>query len=234
VKNLNWYFYRVKQKLKKKVGIDFKKSYSQSGEDLIVRYIFDVLKMSTPRYLDLGAHHPTFLNNTQIFYENGSTGVNVEPDPDLFSHINKVRLSDTNLNIGIADKEGVLDFYVMSATTLNTFSHNEAKNAESDKVKINKIIQVPVLPINNILNEHFIEKPLDFLSMDVEGLDLLILQTFDFKRFRPKVICVETVTFSQERKGEKITGIENLLVEQGYFVYADTNINTIFVDRSIW
>ena len=234
MKKIIWFVYRIKQKLKQNIGVDFKKSYSQSGEDLIVRYIFDALKIAKPSYLDIGAHHPTFLNNTQTFYENGSSGVNIEPDPDLFSYINKVRLNDTNLNIGIADKKGVLDFYVMSAATLNTFSHDEARKAEGDKIKIDKIIKVPVLPVNDVLNEHFVDKTLDFLSLDVEGLDLLILQTFDFKRFRPKVICVETVTFSQERKGEKITDIENLLVEQGYFVYADTNINTIFIDKSIW
>ena len=232
--NLGWFIYRVLQIFNSKIGEDFKKSYSQSGEDLIVRYVFDILKIPSPTYLDIGAHHPTYLSNTYIFYETGSKGVNVEPDPQLYSHINKIRQRDTNLNIGIADKKEVLDFYVMTSSTLNTFSLDEAKKAESKKIKIDKVIQVLVMPVNDILNEHFADADPDFLSLDVEGLDLKILQSFDFVRWRPKVICVETITYSEKRDGKKIKEIDSLLIEKGYFVYADTYINTIFVDKAIW
>ncbi|MDD1606885.1 MAG: FkbM family methyltransferase, partial [Methylococcaceae bacterium] len=74
----------------------------------------------------------------------------------------------------------------------------------------------------------------DFLSLDVEGLDLKILQSFNFVKWRPKVICVETITYSEKCDGKKIKDIEILLIEKGYFSYADTHINTIFVDKAIW
>lgn len=232
--NLDWFIYRVLQFFNHRIGEDFKKSYSQSGEDLIVRYVFDILKIPSPTYLDIGAHHPIYLSNTYIFYKGGSKGVNIEPDPQLFSNINKIRQRDTNLNIGIADKKDVLDFYVMTTPTLNTFSLEEAKKAESKKIKIDKVIQVQVIPVDDILNKHFAYAAPDFLSLDVEGLDLKILQAFNFKKFRPKVICVETITYSDKRNGQKIKEIELLLIEQGYFAYAGTHINTIFVDKAIW
>jgi len=231
---LDWIIYRVKEVIRKRVGVDYKKSYSQCGEDLIVRYIFDVLRMPEPTYLDIGAHHPSHLSNTFIFYQNGSTGISIEPDPQLFSYIKKCRPRDVNLNIGISDQKDILDFYVMTSSTLNTFSPEEAKKAESAKVKIDKIIQIPVAPVSDILNEHFADAAPDFLSLDVEGLDLKILQSFDFVRWRPKVICVETITYSEKRDGKKIKEIELLLIEKGYFAYADTHINTIFVDSAIW
>lgn len=209
-------------------------SYSQCGEDLIVKYIFNNLGIYRPSYLDIGAHHPSYLNNTFIFYKAGSKGVNIEPDPQLFSRIKATRGRDKNLNVGVADKKEVLDFYVMTTSTLNTFSLEEAKKAESEKIKIDKIIQVSVIPINDVLNEYFTNIALDFLSLDVEGLDFKILQNFDFKNFRPKVICVETITYSDKRDGKKTKEIEILLIEKGYFVYADTHINTIFVDKAIW
>lgn len=211
-----------------------KASYSQCGEDLIVKYIFDSLDVHEPRYLDIGAHHPSYLSNTYIFYKSGSSGVNIEPDPQLFSYINKCRPRDININVGIADQRDTLDFYVMTSSTLNTFSLIEAKNAESEKVKIDKIIQITVVPINDILKEHFSQMKLDFLSLDVEGLDMKILQSFDFSICRPKVICVETITYSEKRDGKNVKEIELLLIGKGYFAYANTHINTIFVDSAIW
>ena len=231
---LDWIIYRLKEVVRKRAGVDYKKSYSQCGEDLIVRYIFDVLRLPEPTYLDIGAHHPSHLSNTFIFYQNGSTGVNIEPDPQLFSYIKECRPRDINLNIGVSDQKDILDFYVMSSSTLNTFSLEEAKKAESTKVKIDKTLQIAVEPVNDILIEHFSDAPPDFLSLDVEGLDFAILQSFDFLRWRPKVICVETITYSEKRDGQKIKKIEQLLTEKGYFSYADTHINTIFVDSAIW
>lgn len=211
-----------------------KVSYSQCGEDLIIKYIFNNLGIHKPRFLDIGAHHPSNLSNTYIFYQNGSSGVNIEPDPQLFSYIKKCRPRDININVGITDQRGTLDFYVMTSSTLNTFSLVEAKNAESEKVKIDKVIQIVVIPINDILKEHFSHVELDFLSLDVEGLDMRILQSFDFSICRPKVICVETITYSEKRDGKNIKEIEQLLIEKGYFAYANTHINTIFVDSAVW
>jgi len=227
---------KIKDKLKahRPCFLFRKTSYSQCGEDLIIRYIFDVLKIPQPNYLDIGAHHPAYLNNTFIFYQNGSTGVNIEPDFQLFSYIKKCRPRDINLNIGIANEKATLDFYVMSVPTLNTFSLEEAKKAESEKIKIDKIIQIPVVPVEDVLNEYFSDAAPDFLSLDVEGLDLKILQSFNFVKWRPKVICVETITYSEKCDGKKIKDIEILLIEKGYFSYADTHINTIFVDKAIW
>jgi hypothetical protein len=62
-----------------------KKSFSQTGEDLIVEFIFNDIGVDYPSYIDIGAHHPYYLNNTQIFYLKGCRGINIEPDPSLFN-----------------------------------------------------------------------------------------------------------------------------------------------------
>lgn len=232
---LDWLLYRALGKLSHQVVGSGHTSYSQCGEDMIIRYIFDALHIPTPTYLDIGAHHPTYLNNTFVFYQSGAQGVNIEPDPRLLSAFDKLRPRDTNINVGITEKKGVLDFYVMSVPTLNTFSAEDAHAATREgKTKIDEIIKVPVIPINDVLEDHFSGKALDFVSLDVEGLDLQILRSFNFVRWRPKVLCVETITYSEQHKGKKIPDIERILLDQNYFVYADTHINTIFVDRHVW
>jgi len=212
----------------------YRKSYSQCGEDIIVRYVFNVLKLRKPTYLDVGAHHPVFLSNTYAMYKKGSAGVLVEPDPTLYSRIRRKRRRDVSLNVGVADESGILDFYVMSSKTLNTFSKDEAENTEDSNVRIENTLKIPVITINEILEEYFPDEAPDFLSVDVEGMDLEIIKSMDIRRWRPKIICAETLSYSASTGGEKLSEIHDYLNTHGYRVYADTYINTVFIDSEVW
>lgn len=211
-------------------------SYSQCGEDLIIKHIlYEYLAMRNPSYLDIGAHHPTYLSNTYLFYERGSKGVCVEPDPLLFAQIENERKRDICLNVGVGFSEAtVADFYIMSCRTLNTFSREEAERYQSYGThRIQEVVKLPLLSVNSILEKYFSSGP-DFVSLDVEGMDFEILKSFDFSRYRPPVFCVETLSYAEDQSEQKIEEIMQLMKSKGYFSYADTYINTIFVDREIW
>ena len=224
---------RLKNLLRRKAGIHYRRSYSQCGEDVIARTLFDILGIANPTYLDIGAHHPHFLSNTYHFYREGSHGVNVEPDPELYEKFLRSRSRDLNLNVGVGESTGHLDLYVMSSRTLNTLSEKEAHLYESQGYKIVGKRSVEVTTINKIIDQHFSQAP-DFLSVDVEGLDLEILASLDLERHRPILICVETIIFSSAGEGQKRTEIDELLTQRGYMRFADTYINTLFVDREKW
>jgi len=221
--------------LPKIVNRSGKVSYSQSGEDLIVDYIMSGLKISQPSYLDIGAHHPIALSNTYLFYQKGCKGVCIEPDPLLHSQIKKTRKRDICLNVGAGiSHETSADFFVMTSKTLNTFSRDEAERYQKYKnQKIEHIIQVPLIPINEIISDYFSFYP-NFISLDVEGLDFAILQSLDFKKYRPEVFCVETLTYTEDNTETKIQEIIEFMISKGYMAYADTYINTIFVEENIW
>lgn len=212
-----------------------RKSYAQSGEDVIVKYIFDTIGIEHPNYIDIGAHHPLHINNTSIFYETGSTGINIEPNPDNFQLFKKFRKNDVNLNIGLGLQEGVLDYYKLSSSTLNTFSKEEAERYHNEtKHKIIETIKIRVDTINNILNKYNDGIFPDFLTIDVEGLDEEILKCIDYEINSPTVICVETISFSENGQGIKNQPLIEFIKNKGYLVYADTYINTIFVKREKW
>ena len=182
-----------------------------------------------PSYIDIGAHHPEDLSNTALFYHNGSRGVNIEPDPVLFKAFPKERRFDINLNIGISDEAAELDFYVMSYRALNTFSKTAAEQAEKEGHCIDSVIKLPVDTLPHIITKYCKGRFPDLLTLDVEGLDYEILNTIDYKQDCPTVICVETISYSKNGKGEKNTQLIEYLTSNGYLVYADTKINTIFV-----
>lgn len=209
-------------------------SYSQCGEDLIIQQLFTVLGLSNITYLDVGAHHPTYLSNTYLFYVKGGHGVCVEPDPDLFKEFSKKRPRDVNLNCGVGIESGEADFFVMSTSTLNTFSRVEADRYQKyGKQRMVKTIKVEMNTINTIIANNF-DQPLNFVSLDIEGLDYVILQDFDFKKFRPEVFCLETLSYTEDKSERKLIEIIDLMHANGYMTYADTYINTIFVDNHAW
>lgn len=215
---------------------DIKISYSQFGEDMIMSYLFYELKIAKPSYLDIGANHPRFISNTYYFYEHGSRGVCVEPNSVLCDRFKKIRPFDKVLNVGIGLNEmPQADFYQFPyhAHGLSTFSHNEAIHWKEigmegiGKIDYEKVIKIPMVNINTVMEKYF-QNPPDLLTIDVEGLDLEILSSLDFNKFKPKVICAETLMYNNDRKGLKNQSIIDLLLSRGYFVYADTRVNTIF------
>jgi FkbM family methyltransferase len=230
-----WVRYRFAGRMRRRLGEAGRVSYSQCGEDMIARFVFDTLKIAHPRYIDIGAHHPTYLNNTFAFYEAGASGVSIEPDPDLFARFPVERPRDINLNVGIAPAAGELEFFVMSARTLNTFSAEEARAAtERGRARIERTLKLPVRPVASVLAEQFASAAPDFLSLDVEGLDLEILKAWDFKRWRPKLVCVETIVYAGGRGGGQRSDIAEHLQDNGFFQYAHTHVNALFVDKSVW
>lgn len=216
-------------------GKHSKISYSQSAEDILIEAIFGALGIHQPSYIDIGAHAPVYLSNTYLFYRKGSRGVCVEPNPILYKNIQKNRKRDICLNVGVGISSATeASFYIMTSSTLSTFSKEDAERMASyGKEKIESITTVPLISFDEIIKNHLQTCP-NLVSLDVEGLDLAILKTIDFSVYRPEVFCVETLTYTEDNFEEKITSTIDFLVGKGYLIYADTYINTIFVDKAAW
>ena len=225
---------------KKKLLHGFEKegnrSYSQFGEDVIIGTIFYILRHPHINYLDIGANFPKHFSNTYYFYKRGCKGVCIEPDEELYRYYKKVRPEDKVYNIGIGtgeqDEIKQFFFYKGHRKGLNTFSeerlvHNEAAGSEAPQVA-----NVTLRNINRIIEENFTASP-DFISIDIEGLDLDVLRTLDFEKYSPGVICCEITRVDENNDIAENTELKNFLISKGYFEYANTFINGIFVHASL-
>jgi FkbM family methyltransferase len=206
------------------------KSYSQEGEDMILRRIFE--KQRKGFYIDIGAHHPRRFSNTHYFYKQGWNGMNIEPNPEVKRLFDKVRKRDINLQLGVAEKRGRMTYYVFNDPGLNSFSQPTAQEIEArGNYRIIKKLKIEVLPLSEILNEHIPEiSIIDFLNIDVEGLDYQVLKSNNWEKYRPKVVLVEERKFDLENTNNSI--VIQFLRKKGYNLFAKTVNTLIFKENS--
>ena len=208
-------------------------SYSAAGEDRQViawlQVAYQLYDGADIRYCDIGAAHPTRINNTYLLYRMGASGVLVEPDPEQAKVLKETLPRDTVLNVGAAfDDRRSAKLKRFTARVFNTFSTDQAshvlessKNWRPDQLQeIVDEVEVQLVPINEILEEHFRNSGIHFISIDAEGVDFFILKSIDFNRFRPKVICIE--------RSHAVEELNAVLNPHGYELAALTPDNAIY------
>ena len=202
-------------------------SYSQEGEDMVLQSFYEGRKKYKGFYIDVGAHHPYRFSNTLFFYKRGWRGINIEPTPNAVKAFNIFRRRDINLNIGISGKRDKLLFYCFNEPALNGFSKelSEERDSTSAKYKIIKQIEIETLPLADVLDKYLPEEQkIDFLTIDVEGFDLQVLQSNNWQKYKPMFILVEDrIDFNNLADSE----VYKYLEEQGYQLVAKT-LRTLF------
>lgn len=201
-------------------------SWSQEGEDRILQRIFE--RQSCGFYVDIGAHHPKRFSNTYLFYRKGWVGINVDAMPGSMQAFKKVRPCDINLELGVGTKEGELDYYVFNELALNGFSKelSEKRHASESDCKVVEVLKVKIQPLSKILGEYLPSRQVvDFMSIDAEGLDLDVLQSNDWQRYRPKLVLVEVLGSSLCELTSSEIG--TFMKGVNYSIYAKC-MNTVF------
>ena len=203
-------------------------SYSQNGEDLVIDELLG--HKHNGYYLDVGAGDPLRFNNTKRFYKRGWTGINIEPNSRLFLKLKDDRKRDVNLNVGIGLSTSTVTFFKFIPDTLSTFSTQEAERYKKQGYRLFEVPEVELHRLDVILSEYCGTREIDFMSVDTEGLDLDVLQSNDWNRFKPRVVCVESVRHGINwNTVEAGTDCERLLASFGYEKVHDSGLNSIYL-----
>lgn len=172
-------------------------SFSQEGEDLIIKRLFEGRNEGASGfYVDVGAHHPRICSNTYFFYKKGWRGINIDAKPGTKALFDSERPRDINLELGIAESVGELTYFEFNQPLLNGFDRTMAEMRAADPAwRLTGTRQIPVKPLRDVLAEHLPPgQAIDFMTVDVEGLDLQVLRSNDWDRFRPRLILAEDAT----------------------------------------
>lgn len=214
-----------------------KPTYSQSGEDSILFYIFKMLNIQYQdiTYLDLGANHARDLSNTYFFYERGASGVLVDANPKLCEILRRERERDIVINKCVSSDSGqTIDFYILNGDGLSSMDRSSVNDAiaKNPQLKIEEIIKIKSICVNDILKQHFSHRAPTILNIDIEGYEIEILNSIDFKRYKPLIIICEMIPYDTSLVvGTKNTEIIDFMKEKGYVEYAFTGINSIFIQK---
>lgn len=206
-----------------------KRSFAQSGEDIIAD--LELGKKKKGVYVDVGAFHPKLFSNTYLFYKRGWSGLCIEPKPEAREWFVKTRSRDRFVGMGIGKEKDVLEYFEFNDSAANTFLPVQAeKNVKEAKRKLIAKTNVAVMPLRDILASNGYEKiAIDLMSVDVEGMDLEVLESNDWKKFRPKLIICEDLEFDFEKP--KSSGVVKYLMELGYKLVAKTPYSLILKDQ---
>lgn len=166
--------------------------YSQEGEDRILLRLFE--NCPPGFYVDVGAHHPRRFSNTYLFYRRGWRGINLDATPGSMFLFRVLRPRDTNLEFAVGNDTGELLFHEFDEPALNTLDKNLAQRRIEKGAKFVGIHPVSVVPLAEILSKYLPEgQPISFLTIDVEGADLSVLQSNDWQKFRPLYVLAESL-----------------------------------------
>ena len=204
------------------------KNGAQSGEDKYIIKLFD--GNFKGKFLDIGCYHPTRHNNTYEMYKKGWSGINIDLNPLTIELFDFMRPKDVNINIGISDNDSEKELYFIDELdTQNTIDKNQLEflkkhhNIKQDQIIVKKI---KTKNLETILNEYQFYN-IDFMNLDIEGHELQVLKTLDFKKIKIKYLCVEMI----EHNEESILNVKNmkdLLKENNFKLIKNFGFNHIY------
>lgn len=204
-------------------------SFSQEGEDVILKGYIEENNVNSDGagiYVDLGAHHPYRFSNTSVLYSIGWRGINVDANPDSIRLFKVYRKKDINLNVGVSDIDGVMDYYSFDDSALNTFDSDLIEVYKKKGYRLMDTQKVKVMNINDLLEQYIPKgKRIDLLDIDVEGFDDAIINSLDWKKYSPSIVLAER---DMSKDDYNITS-NDVLQKHGYRIFAATNRTVIYV-----
>jgi hypothetical protein len=202
-------------------------SFSQDGEDIVIAELFN--EKSEGFYVDVGAHHPQRFSNTYYFYLKGWRGINIDAMLGSMRIFDALRPRDINLEIPISDKSEVLTYYEFDEPALNSFSLPLSKERTNNtNYKIVTESQLKTQTLAEVLDKYLpSEQIIDFLSIDVEGLDYQVMSSNNWDKYKPTVVLVEDLEL-RYLKNVGSSKVYLFLEEKGYILIAKTMRTLIF------
>jgi len=164
-------------------------SYTPNLEDVLLRRCFP--EVTNGFYVDVGAAHPTNASVTRWFYDQGWSGINVEPSDSIVA-LRSDRPRDINLELAVSDREGETTFWVHSENTYTSSLLEEVPDLVAERAGEIKPLKVRLSTLKDILDKHAPEKHIHFLKIDAEGAEDAIIAAADWSRHRPEVVVVES------------------------------------------
>jgi FkbM family methyltransferase len=167
-------------------------------------------------FVECGANHPFNFNQTWFLEQQGWSGLLIELNPELCTLLRMHRPNSRTIEAAVGSPTQVGEVEVRLAQAHGHTSLRPSWDAKLSDCKV----RVPLRTLDSMLAESGLTQ-IDFLSIDVEGLELDVLLGFDLKKWKPRLIFIED-TFENYSK-------HKYLVARGYKLVRRTSYNNWYV-----
>ena len=147
-----------------------------------------------------------------------------------YSNVKILNLGISNLNnenVSFFYTEDDAPYYMVSSTQIE----HVKKHYPNSKIKEFKI---KTISVNNLFKNFVINSEIDYLSIDLEGIDYEVLMAIDFKKYTIRNISIEHLHLSKFQKRKMV----NHLLNYGYsycgFGYDYNNYDYLFKKKKIF
>jgi len=187
--------------LRRRIRPDDYRYVSQAGQDLAVDRLFRGKRGGT--FVDVGGYDGVSGSNT-FFLEvfRGWTGILIEPVEAQLNAARVIRRCDCR-RLAIAPADGEAEFieishgYTQMSGLASTYDPALLDTVRADPRHRETAVRVPTRTLSGVLADAGLPDP-DFVSLDVEGAELAILEEFPFDRHRVGVWAIENNTASAQ------------------------------------
>lgn len=170
--------------------------FSQNGEQRVIEKYFGQMKGTL---LDIGANDGVTFSNSHALIQAGWDALLVEPSPKAFeklqySYCNYEGVQRLELAVGAENGHLILK---ESGSLLNTgdvalvssFLPEEQARWQSLNMPFEDV-EVEVVDVATLLQRSRL-KHFDFVSIDIEGMERVVVPQFDFNAIGAKMVCIE-------------------------------------------
>jgi FkbM family methyltransferase len=201
-------------------------SCSASFEDVILQRALKHVQYGC--YVDVGASNPIIDSNTAAFYKKGWRGICIEPLTPLNPMWVEERPEDLLINAiaGAEPGEATLYFYI-STSQISTASVATMEHWKKHNILPNQELVVPVVTLNQVMEQFLADRTIHLLSIDVEGSEKSVLAGFDLKKYCPWIIVIEAALPGTQKPSH--AAWEPVVIEAGYTMVYEDGFNRFYL-----
>jgi hypothetical protein len=208
-------------------------AYGQFGEDLVIEGILQTHKrINKGTYVDVGAFHPYLYSNTAMLRaKHGWSGINIDANQSAIDEFLLARPTDINLVTLVGNCNEPVEYVYFDHPGVNSADQKmiaiQTRNSSPFKETHREIRRAQ--PLSELLDNYLsAEKSIDFLSVDAEGMDLQVLNSNNWEKYRPFLIAVETHGMDLNRLEDN--DVFNYLHQLGYKIVSHVFVTSMFID----
>lgn len=206
-------------------------SHSQHADDYIAWQLLG--SKNKGLVIEVGAFDGKHLSNSFSLEEIGWSSICIEPNPKIFSFLQKNRPKSTNINVAIVSDENVkeISFFSEKLGVLSGCNYDEEdikKRYKNRGVQYEdpEEIKVAAKTLNKVASElNLNQKSIEIISIDVEGFEMQVLEGFNLNTYQPGLFVIEANDEGNERE------IKDFFLKYRNYFFLGNNFQNLFFIR---